>query len=58
MADISAASWSDIYRRCRSIHGMGGDLHLFKFGLNYRFGDTPCVAAVTADEKSALPFRA
>jgi hypothetical protein len=25
MADISAASWSDKYRRCRSIHGMGGD---------------------------------
>jgi high affinity Mn2+ porin len=52
----------DLSRRMYDLSGFGlpavnvdPRIHLFKFGLNYRFGDTPWTATVSGNEKTALP---
>jgi high affinity Mn2+ porin len=52
----------DLSRRTYDLSGFGlpavnvdPRIHLFKFGLNYRFGDTPWDAPVAANARPALP---
>ncbi len=52
----------DLSRRMYDLSGFGlpgvnvdPRIHLFKFGLNYRLGDTPWNAPVAANAKTALP---
>jgi high affinity Mn2+ porin len=52
----------DLSRRMYRLSGFGMPginvdprIHLFKFGLNYRFGDTPWTATVSGNGKPALP---